>query len=202
MQLSCIAQNTYSSSYKVTSTTAYDKSNAQDSFQNLFLTSMVYVFNSNDKICYLDTTSTMTEQGLYSKVSGDENLFINYLTNTVVYKLNQDNCFRFKTLEMKKHLSNLKILGLKTEKYISADGKIIIYTCSKLPWYVQPGLFSCKSLNGCVVKFENMETHIGFELVEYKILKDDAHFKFMEDTILSLKKCNKENVFSPFIKSD
>lgn len=191
------SQNIFSTKYKIVDTT---NENKKEELENLFLNSMIYNFYSNEKLCYLNETTTLNTEGVNSKVSGQEHIYIDYNKKIGSYKLTDAEFFSYEKLTFKKLKSNIKILGMNTTKYISADGNIVVYTSNKIPWFVQPCVIISNQFNEGIVKFENLKTKIGFELIELKKIKQNKNFNDIQTKFASFKVKNVETIVCPFFK--
>ena len=194
------SQDIYSTKYKIVNTKNENKKDNDSKFEDLFLNSMVFNFYSNENITYLKETKILDADGINSKISGDENIFINYKNNSVCYNLDVKDFYTYENLMFKKSKSNIKILGMNTTKYVSSDGNIIIYTSKSLPWFVQPCLISSNQFNECIVKFDNLKTKNGFEMIEFKKIKSTKSFEDIQTKLTSEKVVKKKTVISPFFK--
>ncbi|MGL2965966.1 hypothetical protein [Flavobacterium sp. XGLA_31] len=196
------AQEIYLAKYKIVDTQYNGKNDKDSKFEDLFLNSVIYNFYSNESINYLNDVQTLEAKGVNLKVSGEQHIYIDYKSNTVCYKPNDTEFFSFKELTFKKAKSTLTVLGMSTTKYISTDGNIIIYTAQNLPWYVQPCIVSTNQFNEGIVKFENLKTKSGFELIEFKKTEPTDDFKEVQKQLAALKTDHKKAILSPFVKFD
>lgn len=198
------SQEVYSSCYKyVNLSNDKVKIDPKSQITDSFLESLVYNFYSSSQVNYLGNTSFEGSIGINAKVSGDQNIFINFIDGNVIYDLDENTPVKFKMIKFKKvPNSNLEILKFKVSKYISDDGNLIIYTTKFLPWYVQPGIFNSNQINESVVRFENIKKNYGLELIKFEKLKSNKEFKVVEEKILKKKyKLKSELVLCPFFKT-
>lgn len=192
------SQTTYSAKFKIVSTK--NANDAKGKIEDLFLDSMLLVFYASDSLCFLKETKMEAQPGINANQTGDENVYINYKDNSVYFKLDSKEVFTFNKHKFEKKTSNLKILGMKTTKYVSEDGNIIIYTSKELPWYVQPCLITSNQFNESIVKFENHKTNSGLELTNIQKIKSDKDYEDVYKKILRKKGKNKKSIECPFLR--
>lgn len=197
---SSIGQVIYSSIYKVT--TNEDSKQKDSGLENAFLNGMQFIFNSNENICFLKEAKILESVGIDSHVSGETNIYIDYKKDLVCYNLDNKQATTFSKLTFKKSKSTLIVLGMTTTKYTSSDGNIILYTTKELPWFVQPCLISKNQFNESIVKYENLKTKKGFEIIEFKKIESDKFFKDTESKLALFTNINKKTEISPFFRLD
>lgn len=201
ISLNGYSQNNYSSSYKYVNLKNSKDINPNEQISQGFLESMVYTFFSNTEGCYLANVSAIETIGVNAKVSGEQNIFINYKNKDVFFNLKEPNCKVFKSVKFRlvEATSKVKVLGYATSKYLSEDNNLVIYTSKKLPWYVQPCLFNFNQINQSVLRFENLKQQYGLELIKIdKVLNNKDFDKNIKEIIT--KKCshNREEIIAPF----
>jgi hypothetical protein len=203
LNFNAISQTIYSSNYKYISLKSTKDTEPTSEFSDGFLESLVYNFYSNSKVCYLESTSTAESIGVSTKVSGDQNIFINFENSNVAYRLDNLGCYNFKKVNFRKVKSNsiVEILGFKTTKYVSDDNNLVLYTTKLLPWYVQPCLFNSNQLDESIVRFENIEKKYGLELIKFDKVNKSKEFDANMNKILNKKcKTKAKEIICPFFK--
>ncbi|WP_196886588.1 hypothetical protein [Aureivirga sp. CE67] len=88
-----------------------------------------------------------------------------------------------------------KVKGYQVTKYVSSKGDITVYTSKEIPWYIQPNLFLKNYFNEGIVKIESTKVSMGWDLIEYKELKNTKQFLKNKKEIL-----NKNNISTNLFK--
>ncbi len=189
------ADEHYELHYKINS---LEKSNTD--IENLFLNNMVYNIIANDKVCYLQSTSILEQEGIYSKAEGNEHIYINYLNKNVFFDLLSNNNYTYeKTKFIKEDAYKGKLNGFNVNKFVSEDGNCIIYSSTELPWYIQPCIFDELNMNESVIKFVNLKSKYEIELIDYKKVSDKSVNDIQK--ILNRKSVNKKtSIICPFFE--
>ena len=160
------SQTIYRAKYKGISNYNSFESDSKKQFEDALINNLSIEFYANKEFCYANETSIIEDSGINISESDGE-IYIDYKTGIVRNDLTSNTFVTYKQLKFTKHISKLKILGMATIMFISEDRNIIIYTAKKIPWYIQPGIIDTKQFDAGIVKFENLKTKKGFELIEY-----------------------------------
>lgn len=193
----------YKATYKVQTLENTGNSNDLDSnfLRSLIMNSIRYEFISNKDLSYVSNTQGFSgSKGLQIERTGDTELFINYLNGLVTFDLNSKNFKIFNSETFNPVSTDRKLYNqYKLKKYINNDSTIIIYTTETLPWFIQPALFSKKTLNNGVVIMQNLRK--GYELILTQVSKQSQLNTINKiSTRIKLFKGEAQTSLSPFLQ--
>jgi hypothetical protein len=197
-----LSQTTYLSKYKIITVKSIDSKEPKGQIEDFILNTIKIEFCSNDKFCFIKDTKSIDQPGL-NVTQSDNSIYINYKNGAVIYDLLDNNVETYRKLKFKKTRTNILVLGMQTTLYTSEDGNINIYTVKKLPWYIQPCIINSNQFNEGIVKFENLKTNKGLELIEYNKIKYSNDIDNIYKKVISKKiQLPIKVVDCPFFKSN